>query len=185
VSRLGFFSMNKPSYLEALERVGVLPALANFEPCVAGTPPLGLDLPMSDVDILCHAPDPHSFAEVVWAAFSQRESFAIWQWTGAARPVVCSFTAEGWVFELFGDVRPVHEQSGWRHFNVEKRLLALGGNPIQDALMRRRRTGMKTEPAFADALNLGGNPYQALLDIELWPDSALSELLAGAQVYLE
>ena len=173
--------MTKPSYVEALDRVGVLTALASFDPRVAGTPPLGLDLPTSDLDILCHAPDPHVFTEAVWAAFSHHERFAIWQWAGAARPVVCSFVAEGWVFELFGDVRPVSEQSGWRHFDVERRLLALGGDAFRAAVMTRRNGGQKTEPAFADVLNLRGDPYQALLDLQLWSDDALSELLAEAR----
>jgi len=33
-------------------------ALAEFDPHLAGTLPLGLDLPTSDLDILCHAAEP-------------------------------------------------------------------------------------------------------------------------------
>jgi hypothetical protein len=182
-SNLGFAKfpgMTKPSYVEALERVGILSALARFDPRVAGTVPLGLDLPMSDVDVLCYAPDPRAFTSAVWAAFSQHEGFRIWQWTGVERPVVASFAAEGWVFEVFGPARPVSEQWGWRHFLVERRLLELGGARFRAAVMDGRRSGMKTEPAFAAALNLSGDPYQALLDMERWSDDALASLLAAA-----
>lgn len=37
-----------------------------FDPRVAGTPALGLDLPGSDLNILCHAPDPDAFLAVLW-----------------------------------------------------------------------------------------------------------------------
>lgn len=53
--------------------------------------------------------------------------FAIRQWVGADHAVVASFTAEGWVIEVFGQARPVSEQQGWRHLLIERRLLALGG----------------------------------------------------------
>jgi hypothetical protein len=172
--------MGRPSYDEALERAGVLRTLARFDPHVAGTPPLGLDLPASDIDILCHAPDPYVFTSVLWAAFSGLDDFAVRQWVGAERPVIASFAAEGWVFEVFGHARPVSEQHGWRHFLIEQRLLAFGGPRLRAAVMARRRAGAKTEPAFAAALDLPGNPYQALLDIERWPDEAVAALIAGA-----
>ncbi|MFO6431650.1 DUF4269 domain-containing protein [Erythrobacter sp. W302b] len=78
-------------------------------------------------------------------------------------------------------VRPgqvaVPEQVGWRHFLIEKRLLELGGDGFRSAIKNRRRCGMKTEPAFAEILNLRGDPYQALLDIESWSNDALTRLL--------
>jgi hypothetical protein len=61
--------MSRPHYLDALDRVGVLSALSRFDPHVAGTPPLGLDLADSDIDVLCHAPDTVQFVCAIWAAF--------------------------------------------------------------------------------------------------------------------
>jgi hypothetical protein len=98
----------------------------------------------------------------------------------AERPVIASFEAEGWQFEIFGQARPVAEQQGWRHFLVEQRLLAIGGPWLRTAVMAKRREGAKTEPAFAAALDLQGDPYQALLELEHWPDRALAELIATA-----
>ena len=170
--------MNKPHYTDALRRTNVLAILAPFTPRVAGTPPLGLDLPTSDIDILCYAPDPHAFTQAVWEAFATCDEFSVRQWTGRENPVITSFSAADWTFELFGQPLPVSEQPGWKHFEVEGRLLAIGGNPFRAAVMQRREAGMKTEPAFAAALGLkGSNPYQVLLEIAGWSDSALAALL--------
>ncbi len=94
--------------------------------------------------------------------------------------MIASFEAHGWAFEVFGQARAVGEQFGWRHFPVERRLLAQGGPSLRAAVMARRRAGTKTEPAFADALNLRGDPYETLLDVECLSDTALAGLLAEA-----
>lgn len=170
----------RPGHEDALRRTGALSALAAFNPHVAGTPPLGLDLPGSDIDILCHAPDATAFAMQVWHRFSGHDCFAMHQWTQGGRPVVAGFVAEGWQFEIFGAGEPVAAQAGWRHFVVERRLLALGGADLRAAVMAGRRAGLKTEPAFAAALGLAGDPYAALLAIADWPDEALAALVAPA-----
>lgn len=174
--------MERPSYSDALDRSGLLAALARFDPHVAGTPPLGLDLPGSDIDVLCHAPDAHAFASAVWDFAGSLEAFTIRQWTGDGRPVVGAFRVHGWPVELFGEATPVAHQRGWRHFEVERRLLALGGETLRAAVMKRRRDGMKTEPAFADVLRLTGDPYLALLDLEVVSDEALSQMLRSRRL---
>ncbi|WP_458095872.1 DUF4269 domain-containing protein [Roseomonas sp. WA12] len=169
--------MEKVHYTDVLRRTGILTKLSSYDPHIAGTPPLGIDLPESDLDILCHAPDPRSFAAVVWGAFSDCERFSMRQWVGPNRPVVVEFVAVGWRIEIFGQALPVHEQLGWKHFLVEQRLLSLGGHPFRNAVMMHRRRGTKTEPAFSAALGLAGDPYQALLEIEQLPNADLMALL--------
>lgn len=165
------------SYLDALAQSGLMEALASFDPHLAGTPPLGLDLPGSDIDVLCEVVDGEAFTRAVWTHAGQRDGFAIRQWTGETRPIVASFEACGWPIEIFGDPRPVVRQPGWRHFMVERRLLALGGEGFRAAIMQRRRHGLKTEPAFAATLGLDGDPYLALLELEAKPDPHLARLL--------
>lgn len=169
--------MGRAGYREVVDRVGILSALAEFDPHIAGTPPLNLDVPSSDIDILCHAPDPNRFTLAVWDAFGSCPNFCMWQWSGTDRPVLATFEAHEWQFEIFGHARPVAEQAGWRHFTIERRLLALGGQSLAFAVMAFRRNGLKTEPAFAAALELVGDPYQTLLDMEDWTDDALSALI--------
>lgn len=172
--------MKRLDYRETLRRIGILTVLAKFDPRVAGTPPLGLDLPTSDIDVLCFAPDPTHFAAVVWAGFHDRTGFAIRQWVGADRPVIADFTAYDWPIQVFGQAKPVHEQNGWRHFVVERRLLELGGIKFRAAVARARSGGLKTEPAFATVLGLAGDPYAALLDLERHPDASLLRCLESA-----
>lgn len=168
------------SYRHAIDRLKVMDILRQHDPHVAGTPPLGIDVTGSDIDILCHAPDAGAFAQRVWLAFGDEADFSLRQWAGDERPVIASFDAHGWAFELFGHTSPVSMQRGWRHFEVERRLLALGGAPFRQSVMDGRRRGAKTEPAFADALRLEGDPYAALLDIHSCDDEQLARLLAGS-----
>jgi len=169
--------MQRLHYAEALERAEVLAKLSAFDPHIVGTPPLGLELPESDIDVLCFAPDADAFARAVWDAFSMRQGFRVWQWIGSDRPVVATFADAGWTIEVFGQARPIPEQSGWRHFIVERRLLAFGGEAFRLAVLARRHDGMKTEPAFAAVLGLTGDPYEALFSLEARPDAELTSLL--------
>jgi uncharacterized protein DUF4269 len=112
--------------------------LAPFGVRVAGTPPLGLDVPGSDIDVLCFAPDVLVFTDTV-----------------------ASFEAAGATLPLKGDC---------------SRLVA----PPCGCVSTLRQQGEKTEPAFAAALVLRGDPYLALLDLAEQEDEILiSVLLAG------
>jgi hypothetical protein len=91
--------------------------------------------------------------------------------------VVASFEAAGWRIELYGEAIPVEQQRGWRHFAVERRLLALGGSGFRAAVLALRQRGMKTEPAFAAVLGLRGDPYVTLLDLGEQGDQPLISVL--------
>lgn len=169
--------MRDASYWAALAQSGALQVLAAFDPHVVGTLPLDIAVDGSDIDIACHAPDPLAFTSAVWTAFASFERFSIHQWVGGGRPVVASFRILGWDMEIFGSCMPVAEQPAWRHFDVEKRLLSLGGQRLRDAVMRFRAAGMKTEPAFAAALGLAGNPYDALLSLQMLGDDRLRSII--------
>lgn len=165
---------------DALAQSRVLDILAPFDPRVAGTFPLGLTVEGSDIDVLCHAPDAAAFAQAVWQAFAGCAGFAMHQWAKGERAVVAAFTLRGVPFEIFGSPVPVAEQVGWRHFEVERRLLELGGPTFRDAVMQARATGAKTEPAFAQVLGLPGDPYAAMLALSALDDADLRAVIAQA-----
>ncbi|WP_413776421.1 DUF4269 domain-containing protein [Rhodopseudomonas sp. P2A-2r] len=58
--------------------------LALFDPHVVGTLPLGIDRPDSDIDIVCHAKDPHAIVDVIPNPLSR------WLWASRATPTVSS-----------------------------------------------------------------------------------------------
>jgi hypothetical protein len=168
---------DRRSYERALAECDVLGRLAPFDPRAAGTPPLGLDLPGSDIDVLCFAPDARAFTDAVWHNFSSAPAFTAKQLMREPRPVVASFEAAGWRVEIYGEAIPVERQRGWRHFAVERRLLALGTQDLAAAVLAQRGQGLKTEPAFAAVLGLSGDPYLALLDLGEQDDETLVSVL--------
>lgn len=152
-------------------------ALRRYDPHLVGTLPLGLGVAGSDIDIVCQADDTAAFALDALALFGEADGFAMWQWLRAKRSVVVSFVAEQWPFEIFASPQPVRDQPAWRHFDVEQRLLAIGGARLRNAVMAARREGLKTEAAFASVLKLVGDPFAVICDLQAEPDAVLQQRL--------
>ncbi|WP_407152577.1 DUF4269 domain-containing protein [Bradyrhizobium sp. ORS 86] len=169
-----------PDYVAAITNSAVTTTLGPFDPRVVGTLPLGLAVPGSDIDIVCHAADLNAFAAVVWEHYHLADGFVLYRWRSGTSPAIARFMWDGWPFELFGDTRPVEEQSGWLHFEVERRLLALDDGRLRQAVGTQRGAGMKTEPAFAAVLGIGGDPYRGLLELAAASDAELRALLAAS-----
>ncbi|WP_076862876.1 DUF4269 domain-containing protein [Bradyrhizobium mercantei] len=166
-------------YASAVTSSAVLERLGQFDPRIVGTLPLGLAVPGSDIDIVCHAPDPNAFADIVWTHYQSADDFALYRWTSPPQPVIARFVWDGWPFELFGDRQPVEQQRGWIHFEVERRLLALDDGRLRRAVGSLRAGGLKTEPAFAAALEISGDPYRGLLELAVETDAELRARLAA------
>lgn len=166
------------AFEDALDQSRILEVLKAFDPRVAGTPPLGLTVPSSDIDILCEVPRDEVFVQLIWETYSDQDGFAIRQWTASGRPVVASFVCMGWKLEIFGDRRPVEKQEAWIHFSVERRLLEIGGEDLKNKIMTLRREGLKTEAAFAAVLGLAGDPFSAMLDLGQEDDASLQKRIA-------
>lgn len=162
----------------ALVRLGLFETLRKYSPLLAGTIPLDIDLPGSDLDIICEAHDLDAFAADVRATYGHHDSFALRaRDKDGLSAVVASFTGEGFAIEIFAQPLPVTSQNAYRHMMVEARLLALGGPDFRDAVRRLKAQGMKTEPAFAHLLRFSGDPYTKLLDLYHADESALKLLL--------
>ena len=172
--------VSRTDHQTAVHQIGILETLAAYDPHVAGTPPLGVDTPTSDIDILCSAPDVEAFVAEVVRSYGEMSGFRIWQWVSKDRPVIATFRACGWDFEIFASSLPVAEQFGWRHFEIERRLLTLGGDGFKDAILALRRQGLKTEPAFWSALAREGDGYLGLLSLEQATDTELRKMLVAA-----
>lgn len=153
----------------ALAELGVLRDLARFDATLIGTVPIGVDLPDSDLDIACRAPDALAFEAELRRLYGAMPGFDVHGAEVAlpapGRAVVAVFAHAGERYEVFGEARPVEDQAGFRHMVVEARLLELGGAALRDRVHSLRAGGARTEPAFAAALGLSGDPYRRLLDL--------------------
>lgn len=164
-----------------LRELALARALATWRPVLAGTLPLPIHTDASDLDILCEVHDPSPFIHAATAAYGDRPGFACEhsQIRGVPSTLI-HFRADDFTIELFGQPRPTARQHGWRHLQIEARLLALGGAPAVAAIRELRRAGLKTEPAFARWLGLAGDdPYLAVLALERRSDDELARLVAS------
>ncbi|RVG98638.1 DUF4269 domain-containing protein [Sinorhizobium meliloti] len=167
-------------YYEAVEQLQLGRRLQQWNWQLSGSPPLGIEIDDAEIDVVCSFAEPAIFAETVWNEFGAAGEFRIWQRTTKERPVVARFRAFGWEVEIYGSSVPLRQQLAVRHYEIEKRLLCLGGDRLRSSVRRMKQSGIKTERAFAMILNLTGDPYEALLRLEDVSDSQLAELFAGA-----
>jgi hypothetical protein len=141
---------------------------------VAGTIPIGMDIQTSDLDILASAP---SLTDARRDLDRQLGGFPGYRSRETRIRDVPSLIAllevRGLPVEIFVQRQPVANQHGYRHLIIENRLLTLLGRRFARVVRDLRSSGLKTEPAFAAALDLDGDPYEALLRVETMTDDAL------------
>lgn len=175
----------EPSYLlrgsarqqaayHALTAAGIFDVLDEYLPVLVGTIPIDIDLPESDLDVVCEVHDFDTFQAIVEQAFRHHEGFRLREHDVHGVPaLVVNFNHDGFMIELFAQPVPVVQQHAFIHMVIEARLLALAGKAARDALRDLKRGGLKTEPAFARYFGLDGNPYAALLALAALDDDAL------------
>ncbi|RTQ48540.1 DUF4269 domain-containing protein [Hymenobacter gummosus] len=169
----------------ALQQLQLLPLLRDFGPVLAGTIPLAVDVAGSDLDVICEVGPAQQarFRALLLAHCGQYPGFR-WQQLAVRgqASVLCSFRAAGFDWEIFGQAQPAARQYAVRHLAVEHRVLQLGGEAWRRAVQQLKQQGLKTEPAFAQLLQLGGDAYEALLELETWPDEQLRARMAAARL---
>ena len=166
----------RPKFEEILSETGILAKLSEFRPVVIGTPPLGIALPSSDIDIACEATDLDRFYECATAEFEHMAAFNSRSYEIRQVPtVIVNFEFREWPIEIFCQTIPVEQQMGVRHFLVERRLLGLHPQ-LRSLVLQAKRGGLKTEPAFAQVLGLPGDPYEAMLSLDSLTDNELATL---------
>jgi hypothetical protein len=163
-----------------LTQSGTLAGLRSFHPFVAGTIPLGIDVPGSDVDIICEAQDLDEFEAIALTVLADGGAIRLQARRKSVRGIPTAIIrgkVTNWALEIFGQDVPVRRQYAVRHLLVERRILALGGPEVRRRIMSLRSAGRKTESAFAGLLRLPGDPYEAVLTLESWADEEILERL--------
>nr|WP_255539722.1 DUF4269 domain-containing protein [Parapedobacter sp. ISTM3] len=84
--------------------------------------------------------------------------------------IVANFFLDGFEIEIFGQRIPTRQQFAYRHLIVEHNLLNKHGEKFRQQIIELKRQGRKTEPAFALALGLTGDPYTELLKNDKSPN---------------
>lgn len=165
---------------QVLTELGLPGLLARYHPVLCGTIPIDVDIESSDLDLICYAADPDQFALETGDCFRTMADFESHIVIRDDLPTaIVRFRHPAFAIELFAQGRPVHEQRAYRHMLIEARILELGGEPARTAIRELKRSGLKTEPAFAAYLNLSGDPYLTLLELQALDDTALRQYLSG------
>ena len=141
--------------------------LDDYNPILAGTIPIGIDIKGSDLDILCEVSEFDTFKILVQKEFAAYEDFSLEE--GESRNesyLSVSFKCSDFIIEIFAQDTPVIEQHAFRHMIIEDYFLLSRGEAFKAKIIALKNQGIKTEPAFAKVLGLSGDPYLELLKLE-------------------
>jgi hypothetical protein len=156
---------------EALRKLELFEKLKDYSPVLAGTVPIGVDIPTSDLDVICSVPNLESFAHELKAQFGDHEGFDLHHKLFRSQPaVVARFQAYGEKIEIFAQGASVFTQNAVIHMLIEARLLTFAPAEAKEKIRQLKLTGMKTEPAFAAAFDIKGDAFEELLKIAHMPD---------------
>lgn len=150
-----------------LKRTQILQSMEQFNPVLVGTIPLDIGIEGSDLDIICCFKEMDQFKKKLMDEFGRLRDFEL-QIHKQIKPsaVVARFFIADFEIEIFGQRTPIKEQFAYRHLKAEYALLKREGLAFKQQIIDLKRQGFKTEPAFAKALGLKGDPYTALLEFE-------------------
>lgn len=150
-----------------LMNIQILSKLKRFDPILVGTIPINIDIENSDLDIICCFTDKQEFQKSITGNFSNQKNFTIREQPNLdTLAIVANFFLDGFEIEIFGQNTPTKQQFAYRHLIVEHNLLNKYGEVFRQQIIDLKRQGHKTEPAFAIALDLKGDPYMELLKFE-------------------
>ncbi|MCW3466001.1 DUF4269 domain-containing protein [Chitinophaga nivalis] len=153
-----------------LQQYQVMEKLQHFDPLLAGTIPIGVDIDDSDLDIICCYQEPQVFQTCLEQYFSGFDDFRLYTTViNDTTSIIAQLQMGGWPVEIFGQGVPSREQAAFRHMLIEYQLLQQHGEPLRQEVIRLKKQGYKTEPAFARVLGIPGDPYQALLQLTISP----------------
>ena len=152
---------------EVLIKHSIPEKLKSYTPILVGTIPINIDIEGSDLDVICEYQNKAQFTGHLQAHFSSLPEFELTEVTvNGQETILANFMADGFEIEIFGQPVPVKLQYGYRHMIVEHELLQRKGEAFRQEIISLKKQGYKTEPAFAKALGLTGNPYEELLRVD-------------------
>lgn len=163
---------------KVLKELDIFNVLRKFDPILVGTIPINIDIENSDLDIVCEVYDFKEFQKIVENKYSMFSKFHISNnSTDNETILTVNFYVEDIEIEIYAQSLNSCKQNGYRHMVVEDRILRLGGERTREEIVILKKSGLKTEPAFAKYLGIDGNPYDELLKLEEYSDKKIRDML--------
>jgi hypothetical protein len=168
---MDFFDLSYLSGGSAVQRRGykllhdtqVMENLAIYDPVLAGTLPLDLFIDGSDLDILGCARELDNAEKHLTNLFGGPNLITQQVAVRGIPTLIANFRLDGFLIEIFLQAVPTRQQAGYIHMINEHKILNERGVVFSDQVLQLKKSGMKTEPAFAQLLGLRGDPYEAML----------------------
>lgn len=157
---------------DILNELNIMEDLVLYSPVLCGTIPIRIDTPQSDLDIVMEVYNFNVFEQEMRSLYGSYEGFKIKKTKiKDTESIKVNFKFKGFEFELFAQPKPVRNQNAYRHMIVEHMLLMQHPH-IREEVIQLKESGLKTEPAFAQVLNINGDPYEELIllgqEMRLW-----------------
>lgn len=162
---------------EVLKKLDIFNTLKDFSPILVGTIPINIDIGSSDLDIICEVYSFEEFQEVIEINYSMYNKFHINSYVNNEKILTIGFYVDNMEIEIYAQSLETYKQNGYRHMIVEDRILKLGGERAREEIIKLKKEGLKTEPAFARYLGIEGNPYDELLKLEKYKDKEIKYML--------
>lgn len=160
-----------------LQKYNVMEILSPYTPILTGTIPIDIDIEGSDLDIICEVHDFLAFEQFLRSEFGDFQDFILTdKMVNGIRRMKANFRLEQFEIEVFGQPIPVTKQNAYRHMVIEDRILRLYNEEFRQHIRSLKREGYKTEPAFAKLMDLEGDPYESLLEVESWADEKIEAM---------
>ena len=149
---------------QVLENHQIFQKLKTYNPILAGTFPIEINIEGSDLDIILETRDLETLKKILISEFQNQEQFSInLIEINDVESLVCKFQLEEFLVELFAQDRPTHLQNAYLHMIKEFEILEREGDEFRRKIIELKEQGFKTEPAFAKLLGLSGDPHVELL----------------------
>ncbi len=151
------------AYKELID-LEIIEKLANYRPLLAGTIPISIDIPSSDLDIICSCTNHSAFSTELIQLFGNQKNFKIMtKLVSEIQTTIATFDGQKFPIEIFGQQKEPVQQNAFRHMLVEHQILEQKGRDFRVKIIALKKSGVKTEPAFAQLLGLKGDSYTELL----------------------
>jgi hypothetical protein len=162
-----------------LLETGIFETLKPFDPAHVGTIGNDLDIPGSDIDIICSANDFSALSNTLNDSFSSYPGFSLKTAMQRGVEALIATIPTPIPIEVYAESTPVNHQLGYRHYLIACRVLDVFGEVAHQDIRALKLLGHKTEPAFAEYLGLSGDPYISFLKLEQMSDQVIRLLRAA------